>query len=122
MNSLFRYKDSFKKKIRSDIVYRYTCSNCKVTYYDKTYRHFFTRATEHMVISNLTGKRLKSVKQSAVSEHLLECNCSIDFDHFDILVSAANKFRPLIKKSLSIKSDHLQLNKTIKSFPLKLFD
>ena len=32
LNSLFRYKVSFKKNIRPDIVYRYTCSNCKVTY------------------------------------------------------------------------------------------
>ena len=61
LSSLFRYKDSVKKEIRSDIVYRYTCSNCKVTYYRKTYRHFFTRAAEHMGISNLIGKRLKSV-------------------------------------------------------------
>ena len=76
LNSLFRYKDSLGKEIRSDIVYRYTCSNCKVTYYGKTYRHFFTRAAEHMGISNLTGKHLKSIKPSEVSEHLLECNCS----------------------------------------------
>ena len=40
LNSLFRYKDSLKKNIRSDTVYRYTYSNCKVTYYDKTYPHF----------------------------------------------------------------------------------
>ena len=32
LSSLFRYKDSLKKEIHSDIVYRYTCSNCKVTY------------------------------------------------------------------------------------------
>ena len=96
------------------------CSNCKVTYYGKTYRHFFTRAAKHMGISYLTGKCLKSVKQSAVPDHLLECNCSIDFDHFDVLACDANKFRSLIKESLLIKRD--QLNKTIKSFPLKLFD
>ena len=48
-----------------------------------------------MGISNLAGKRLKCVKQSAVSDHLLECNCSIDFDHFDILASDANRFRLL---------------------------
>ena len=36
LNSLFRHKDSLQKKIRSDIVYRYMCSNCKVTYYGKT--------------------------------------------------------------------------------------
>ena len=92
------------------------------TYIPLTYHHFFTRAAEHMGISNLTGKRLKCVKQSAVSDHLLECNCSIDFDHFDILASDANRFRLLIKESLLIKHDQPQLNKTIKSFPLKLFD
>ena len=58
-----------------------------------------------MDISNLTGKRLKNVKQSAVSDHLLECNCSIDFDHFDILASYGNKFRILTKESLLIKRD-----------------
>ena len=122
LNSVFRYKDFLQKKIRSDTLYRYTCSNYKVTYYGKTYRHFFSRSAEHMGISNLTGQRLKCVKQSAVSDHLLECNCSIDFDHFDILASDANRFRLLIKESLLIKRDQPQLNKTIKSFPLKLFD
>ena len=57
-----------------------------------------------MGISNLSGKHLKNVKHSVASDHLLECNCSIDFDNFDILASDANS----------------HLNKTIKSFPLKL--
>ena len=46
VNSLFCYKDSLQKKVHSDIVYRYMCSNCKVTYYGKTNCHFFTRATD----------------------------------------------------------------------------
>ena len=71
------------------------CCNCKVTYYGKTYHHFFNRAVEHMGISNLTGKHQKSVKQSAVSDHLLECNCSIASD--------ANKFRLLIKDQPQLK-------------------
>ena len=75
-----------------------------------------------MGISNLTGKGLKCVKQSAVSDHLLECNYSTDFDHFDILTSDANRLRLLIKESLLINRDQPQLNKTIKSFPVKLFD
>ena len=63
-----------------------------------------------MGISNLTGKRLKSVKQSAVSDHLLENNCSIDFDYFDLLASDANKFSLLIKESLLIKRYQPQLS------------
>ena len=58
-----------------------------------------------MSISSLTGKRLKSVIQSAVSDRLLECNCSKDFDHVDILASDANKFRLLSKESLLFKHD-----------------
>ena len=73
-----------------------------------------------MGISNLVKKRLKNVKQLAVSDHLLECNCSINFDHFDILATDANRSRLLIKESSLIKHDHPQLNKTIKSFSLTI--
>ena len=38
---------------------------------------FFTRLAEHMGISNFTGKRLKNVKKSAISDHLLQCNFTI---------------------------------------------
>ena len=123
LRSLFHFKDNLDKKIRSDLVYRYTCSNYNVTYYGKTYRQFFTRAAEHMGISNLTEKRVKNVKQSAVSDHLLQCDCSINFDDFDILASETNNFRLLIKESLLIMREKPVLNRTtITSFPLKLFD
>ena len=63
-----------------------------------------------MGVCNLTGKRLTCVKQSAVSDHLLGCNCSIDFDHFDILASDTNKFRLLINESLLIKPAPVEQN------------
>ena len=122
-NTLIRFKDSLEKKIRSGIIYRYTCSNCTVTYYRKTFRHFYTRAAEHIGISNFTGKRLKNVMQSAISGHLLQlCNCTINFDHFDILAAESNKFKLLLRESLLIKLDKLILNRTIKLFPLELLD
>ena len=62
-------------------------SSCNVTYYGKTYRHFFTRAAEHMGIYNLTEKRVKNVKESAISDHRLQCDCVISFDDFDVLAS-----------------------------------
>ena len=120
-NTLFRFKDSLEKKIRSEIIYRYTCSNCKVAYYGKTFRHFYARAGEHMGISNHTGKRLKNVMQSAISDYLLLCNCAINFDDFDILAAESNKFKLLLRESLLIKRDKPILNRTIKSFPLELF-
>ena len=75
-----------------------------------------------MGISNSPGKRTENVKESAVSDHLLQCHCTIDFDHFDILAFDTNNFRLLIKESLLINRDKTVLNRTIKSFPLKLFE
>ena len=61
LHTLFKFKDTLDNKIRSYLIYRYTCSNCKVTCFGKTYRHFFTRVAEYMGISNLTEKRVKNV-------------------------------------------------------------
>ena len=55
LNTLFHFKDSLEKKIRSGIIYRYRCSNFNVTYYRKTFRHLYARAAEHMRFSNQTG-------------------------------------------------------------------
>ena len=91
LNTLFWFKDILNKKIFSFLVYRYTCSNCNVTYYGKTYCHFFSRAVKHMGAFNPTGKQLKNIKDSAVSDHFLQCNCTIDFDHFDFcLLTSVN--------------------------------
>ena len=75
-----------------------------------------------MGISNLTDKHVKNLKESAVSDDLLQCGCTVAFDHFDILVSNTNIFRLLTKESLLIKRDKPVLNRIVKSFPLKLFD
>ena len=79
------------------------CSNCKVTYCGKTYQHFFTRAAQHMGIFNLTEMQVKNMKESAVSDHHLQCDCIISFGNFDVLACDTNNFRLLIKESLLIK-------------------
>ena len=75
-----------------------------------------------MGFSNLTSKYVKNVKESVVSDDLLQCNCAIDFDHFDVLASDTNSFRFLIKESLLINRGKPFLNCTVKSFLLELFD
>ena len=92
------------------------CSNCKVSCSGKTFRHFYTRAAEHTGISNLTGKHLKIVKQSAISDHLLQCNCAINFDDFSILATDCNKFKLLLRESLLIKCEKTILNRSINRF------
>ena len=72
-----------------------------------------------MGISNLTEKHLKSAKQSAVSDHLLEC--SLDFDNFDILSSDTNKFMLLLNIETDNKHigiEQYQFSNTFISFTL----
>ena len=38
-----------------------------------------------MGTSNVMGKRIKNAKESAISDHLLQCDSPITFDDFDIL-------------------------------------
>ena len=54
------------------------------------------------------------------TRHLLQCDCLITFDDFDILASDSYKFK--LKDSLLIKHGEPVLNGTMKSFPLDLFD
>ena len=91
-------------------------------YYSKTKCKFYVRAVEHMGISHLTSKRLKNVKQSAISDHLLTCGCNINFNGSTILSKDSNNINLLIKESLLISRDKPILNKTVKSFPLDLFE
>ena len=122
LNSMFRFKDSLEKKVRCGIIYCYRCSNFKVTNYGKTFCHFYNGAAEHMGISNLTGKLLKTVKHSAISDHLLQYNYALNFDDFSILATDCNKFKLLLRETLLIKHYKSILNRTINSFPWELFD
>ena len=75
-----------------------------------------------MAISDLTEKSLKKVKQPAISDHLLQCKCAVNFDDFNILVTDSNKFKLLLRESLLIKHDKPVLNWTIRSIPSEFFD
>ena len=113
----FHFKDVIPKKLCSGIVYSFKCNSCNAIYYGKTKRHFYVRAAEHMRVSHLTNKRLKNVKQSAISDHVLTFDCNISINGFTILSKDSNNINLLIKESVSISCDKPILNKTMKSFP-----
>ena len=75
-----------------------------------------------MGILHMANKRLKNIKQSAISDHLLTCDCNISFNDFIILSKHPNNINLLIKESLLMARYKPILNKTVKSFPLKLFE
>ena len=43
LSNLFRFKGSISRKLRSHLVYKFLCSNCRITYYDETERHLGVR-------------------------------------------------------------------------------
>ena len=118
----FHFKDVLPEKLCSGLVYKFKCNSCNTIYYGKTKHHFYVRAVEHMGISHLTNKGLQNVKQSAISDHLLTCNCNINFNDFTMISDDSNNIKLLIKESLLISCDKPILNKTIKYFQLELFE
>ena len=120
ISNLFKFKDIVNSKLSSHIVYKFMCSCCNTTYYGQTQRHFFVRASEHLGITPLTSKVVKTPKKS-IFDMLLDGH-KASFDNFSILLKESNPFKLQLKESLLISRDKPILNKNIYSFPLELFD
>ena len=85
-------------------------------------RHLKVRSGDQFGILPLTFKKTKPSKESAIHDHLLNCNNIPSFEEFTILTNRNNKFNLDIKESLLIKWDRPILNKNISSAKLFLFD
>ena len=58
-------------------------------------------------------KCLENIRQSAISDHLLTCDCNINFNDFTILSKHANNFNLLIEEGLLIAGDNPFLRKQL---------
>ena len=74
-----------------------------------------------MGISGLTGKEMKSKKDSAIRDHLQTCDGVITHDSFVIIGREADLIAQRVKESLFIHRDKPSLNVQGTSIPLKLF-
>ena len=97
------------------------CSCCNTAYYGQTQRHFFVRASEHLGITPLSGKFVKTAKKSAIFDRMLLDGHKASCDNFSILLKENNAFKLQLKESLLISRDKPILNRNIYSFPLELF-
>ena len=121
LSNLFNYKDKISKDLQSNLVYKFSCNICNDIYYGKTIRHFKVRSCEHLGLTPLTGKRVKTPKEGAILDHIIHSGHTPSFDDFSILVKDSNEFRLLIRESLLISRDNPSLNRNIQSIPLELF-
>ena len=126
LGSFFRFKDKVSLNARSFILYKFSCSRCNSAYLGKTKRHFLVRMSEHLGISLATGKNYtfnpRNVNNTAVLNHINHNNCGANFDNFRVIGSASNDYALCLKESLLIQLYNFDLNKSVKSMPLKLFD
>ena len=109
------YKDKISVFLQFGIVYKFKCGGCSAVCCGKTKRHFKVTMCEHLVVSALTGKRMKGY-----NDHLF-CNHSSDFDNFSILATK-NDFKVILMGSILINRDHPPLNRNSHVLPLELYD
>ena len=82
---------------------------------------------DHLGISLATGRNYafnpRNANNTAVLNHINNNNnCNADFDNFRVIGSARNDYALCLKESLLIQLYNYDLNKNVKSMPLKLFD
>ena len=121
LSTLFTFKDKINKILHSNLVYKFKYNICNAIYYGKTKRHFKVRACEHLGITPLTGKKVKSPKEIAVFDHILHTGDNASFDDFEALLKESDEFRLLLRELLLILCDDPPLNRCVKSIPLVLF-
>ena len=66
------------------------CSCCNANYYVESKRHYFTRASENVGVTSLTGKRVKNSKNSAIIDQILLKGHDASFEDFTILLKESN--------------------------------
>ena len=99
----------------------FTITKSNSSYYDETDKHLKVRSGEHIGISSLTFRKVKPSKESAIRDHLLNCNNIPSSAEFTILTYGHHKYILKIKESLLITRNRPVLNKNISSTKLFLF-
>ena len=75
----FTFKSKCPTPLRSSVIYQYCCSeNPDISYIGMTKRNLLQRVKEHKSPNS----------NSAVLDHLLNCNCKVIYDNFKILHQA----------------------------------
>ena len=98
------------------------CGRCNSSYYAETDRHLKVSSEEHIGIPPLTFRKVKPSKESAIRDHLLNCNNIPSFWWVYHLTHGYHKYIIEIKESFLIKRDIPVLNKNVSSSKMSLFD
>ena len=119
---MFLFKDKLPHCLRSSVVYKFQCTQCKSVYIGQTRRFLNKRISEHIGKSHLTGKILSKPRNSPVYDHIANSQCpSPDFDNFSVLYSSGFEFHLKILESLEVARCKPVLNRNVETLKLSLF-
>ena len=122
LSSYFSFKDKIPKSLISGVVYKYKCDRCNSVYIGKTKRYWEKRLEEHLSISALTGKQMKTCQVWPPMEHSRSCEGSnLSRDRFVIVGRERKDFLLKIQESIKIYECNPNLNKQNESTKLYLF-
>ena len=121
LSTLFCSEDQIHFALRSRVVYKFKCKWCQSLYIGETFRHLYTRVSEHLGVSAYTGKPLSYTSNSSVLAHHKQTGHSLSIDDFSVLSTSSSNFELLLRESLLIKKFNPSLNAKITSVPLTLF-
>ena len=123
LSACFTFKDNIPKSLMSGVIYKFTCTECNLSYIGCTKRYWEKRLEEHLHISALTGKPLNGLQVYAPMQHVRSgpCIARPTRDDFTIIGREKNPYALQVKESILIISQKPKLNNNQTSVPLHLF-
>ena len=121
LSNVLKFKDVISPDLESHIVYHFKCPCGNAGYVGETRMHHIVRSSQHLGISEFTGRSTTAGVPTAITKHLKKDSCVCSLNNFKILGREADYHRRHIKESLFIKFYDYELNKQQSSTELFLF-
>ena len=116
----FSFKDRIPLRLRSHVVYNFTCGSCGSSYVEETTRQLHTRVSNHMGISPFTGKKYSNPPLTSILSHQRETGHPVTFDNFKVISSCNSESELLLRETLFIRELKATFNGNISTAPLSL--
>ena len=121
ISNLLKFKDVIPSDYDSHIIYHFKCPSCNAGYIGQTRVHHIVRSSQHLGISEWTGKPTTSGVSTSVNKHINTNKCKCSHNDFKIIGHESDYHRRLIKQSLFIKFYDYELNGRETSTELYLY-
>ena len=121
LSNVLKFKDAVPSDLDSHIIYQFKCPSCNAGYIGETRVYHKVRNSQHLGISQYTGKPLSGNLPTSVTTHIREKKCVCSLNDFKIIGRESDYFKRKIKESLFIKLHDYKLNGQKTSTDIFLF-